>query len=194
MVLIPAASSAGTYDYWQKIDKKGEQDVSMVDSLLGVLNSSVKIEMLVFLVGITAFMALRSPLTPLIVPDARAWRAWLSQDSNHWGMVWHDSAILMPVLFLAMADGVRRSRGIAPTLARLVREGRRPRLRRDRRGDDPAPAAARPAAPGHVQHRRAHRHGPRGAEGDPGRAAAPGTSLRTCARPTSSSPPPGCST
>ncbi|MFJ9981811.1 DUF2079 domain-containing protein [Streptomyces cyaneofuscatus] len=108
MVLIPAASSAGTYDYWQKIDKNGEQDVSMLDSVLGVLNSSTKIEMLVFLVGITAFMALRSPLTLLIIPTL-GWRL-LSQDSNHWGMVWHYSAILMPVLFLAMADGVRRSR------------------------------------------------------------------------------------
>ncbi|MGA5049139.1 DUF2079 domain-containing protein [Streptomyces arboris] len=108
MVLIPAASSAGTYDYWQKIDKNGEQDVSMLDSVLGVLNSADKIEMLVFLVGITAFMALRSPLTLLIVPTL-GWRL-LSQDSNHWGMVWHYSAILMPVLFLAMADGVRRSR------------------------------------------------------------------------------------
>ncbi|WP_324796412.1 DUF2079 domain-containing protein [Streptomyces cyaneofuscatus] len=108
MVLIPAASSAGTYDYWQKIDKNGEQDVSMLDSVLGVLNSSTKIEMLVFLLGITAFMALRSPLTLLIVPTL-GWRL-LSQDSNHWGMVWHYSAILMPVLFLAMADGVRRSR------------------------------------------------------------------------------------
>ncbi|MGW1207082.1 DUF2079 domain-containing protein [Streptomyces cyaneofuscatus] len=108
MVLIPAASSAGTYDYWQKIDKNGEQDVSMLDSVLGVLNSSTKIEMLVFLIGITAFMALRSPLTLLIVPTL-GWRL-LSQDSNHWGMVWHYSAILMPVLFLAMADGVRRSR------------------------------------------------------------------------------------
>ncbi|WP_237327568.1 DUF2079 domain-containing protein [Streptomyces sp. CBMAI 2042] len=108
MVLIPAASSAGTYDYWQKIDKNGEQDVSMLDSVLGVLNSSTKIEMLVFLLGITAFMALRSPLTLLIIPTL-GWRL-LSQDSNHWGMVWHYSAILMPVLFLAMADGVRRSR------------------------------------------------------------------------------------
>ncbi|MFF0566732.1 DUF2079 domain-containing protein [Streptomyces sp. NPDC004041] len=109
VVLIPAASSAGRYDYWTKIDKNGEQDVSMLDSVLGVLDSSVKIEMLVFLIGITAFMALRSPLTLLIVPTL-GWRL-LSQDSNHWGMVWHYSAILMPVLFLALADGVRRSRG-----------------------------------------------------------------------------------
>ncbi|MFC9857337.1 MULTISPECIES: DUF2079 domain-containing protein [unclassified Streptomyces] len=115
-VLIPAASSAGTYDYWTKIDKNGEQDVSLFDSVLGALNSSVKIEMLVFLVGITAFMALRSPLILLILPTV-GWRL-LSQDSHHWGMVWHYSAILMPVLFLAMADGIRRSRASArPWLA-----------------------------------------------------------------------------
>ncbi|MCX4964351.1 DUF2079 domain-containing protein [Streptomyces sp. NBC_00654] len=116
LVLIPAASSEGTYDYWTKIDKNGEQDVSLFDSVLGVLNSSVKIEMLVFLVGITAFMALRSPLILLVVPTL-GWRL-LSQDSHHWGMVWHYSAILMPVVFLAMCDGIRRSRDSArPWLA-----------------------------------------------------------------------------
>ncbi|MGW0782098.1 DUF2079 domain-containing protein [Streptomyces sp. NPDC002913] len=108
LVLIPAASSAGTYDYWKKIEENGGQEVSPLDSVLGVLDSSVKIEMLVFLVGITAFMALRSPLVLLVLPTI-GWRL-LSQDSNHWGMVWHYSAILMPVVFLAMADGIRRSR------------------------------------------------------------------------------------
>ncbi|MFI8434997.1 DUF2079 domain-containing protein [Streptomyces sp. NPDC079020] len=116
LVLIPAASSEGTYDYWTKIDKNGEQDVSLFDSVLGVLNSSVKIEMLVFLVGITAFMALRSPLILLVLPTL-GWRL-LSQDSHHWGMIWHYSAILMPVVFLAMTDGIRRSRDSArPWLA-----------------------------------------------------------------------------
>ncbi|MEV2244848.1 DUF2079 domain-containing protein [Streptomyces sp. NPDC049970] len=109
LVLIPAASSAGTYDYWKKIEENGGERVSLFDSVLGVLDSSVKIEMLVFLVGITAFMALRSPLILLVLPTL-GWRL-LSQDSNHWGMVWHYSAILMPVVFLAMADGIRRSRG-----------------------------------------------------------------------------------
>ncbi|GAA2937771.1 DUF2079 domain-containing protein [Kitasatospora cinereorecta] len=108
LVLIPAASSAGTYDYWKKIDKDGEREVSLLDSVLGALGSSVKVEMLIFLVGITAFMALRSPLLLLVVPTL-GWRL-LSQDANHWGMVWHYSAILMPVVFLAMADGIRRSR------------------------------------------------------------------------------------
>ncbi|WP_406146487.1 DUF2079 domain-containing protein [Streptomyces sp. NBC_01012] len=107
LVLIPAASSAGTYDYWKKIEEDGGQEVSLLHSVLGVFDSSVKIEMLVFLVGITAFMALRSTLVLLVLPTL-GWRL-LSQDSNHWGMVWHYSAILMPVVFLAMADGIRRS-------------------------------------------------------------------------------------
>nr|WP_065847822.1 DUF2079 domain-containing protein [Streptomyces mutomycini] len=108
LVLIPAASSAGSYDYWKKIEENGGKEVPLLDSVLGVFDSSVKLEMLVFLVGITAFMALRSPLILLVLPTL-GWRL-LSQDSNHWGMVWHYSAILMPVVFLAMADGIRRSR------------------------------------------------------------------------------------
>ncbi|WP_328719819.1 DUF2079 domain-containing protein [Streptomyces sp. NBC_00247] len=107
-VLIPAASSAGGYDYWKKIETDGQQHVSTLDVVLGAFDSSVKIEMLVFLFGITAFMSLRSPLALLVLPTL-GWRL-LSQDPNHWGMVWHYSAVLMPVVFLAMADGIRRSR------------------------------------------------------------------------------------
>ncbi|WP_327268513.1 DUF2079 domain-containing protein [Streptomyces sp. NBC_01218] len=107
-VLIPAASSAGGYDYWKKIDTDGRQHVSTLDAALGAFGSPVKIEMLVFLFGITAFMALRSPLVLLVLPTL-GWRL-LSQDENHWGMVWHYSAVLMPMVFLAMADGIRRSR------------------------------------------------------------------------------------
>ncbi|WP_327177564.1 DUF2079 domain-containing protein [Streptomyces sp. NBC_01335] len=107
-VLIPAASSAGSYDYWKKMDTDGQQHVSTLDVVLGAFNSPVKIEMLFFLFGITAFMALRSPLVLLVLPTL-GWRL-LSRDENHWGMVWHYSAVLMPVVFLAMADGIRRSR------------------------------------------------------------------------------------
>ncbi|CAM5687065.1 hypothetical protein SCALM49S_06108 [Streptomyces californicus] len=152
MVLIPAASGAGTYDYWQKIDKNGEQDVSMLDTVLGVLNSLVKIEMLVFLLGITGFLALRSPLTLLIVPTL-GWRL-LWQDSNRWGMVWHYKRD--PHAGALPRAGRRRppQPRFAPPLARLVRQGRRPRRGRDRRRDDPAPAAARSVAPGDLPHRR----------------------------------------
>nr|WP_254705813.1 DUF2079 domain-containing protein [Streptomyces vilmorinianum] len=109
LVLIPAASRVGQYDYWAKIEKSSEgADVSLVDAVLTSLGSGVKWEMLFFLVGITGFLALRSPLMLLVLPTL-GWR-FLSQDPNHWGMIWHYSAILMPVVFLALVDAVRTVR------------------------------------------------------------------------------------
>ncbi|MFF0433211.1 DUF2079 domain-containing protein [Streptomyces sp. NPDC004327] len=109
LVLIPAASKAGQYDYWAKIDKTGEgADVSALDSLVGAFGHAEKWEMLLFLVGITGFLCLRSPLMLLVLPTL-GWR-FLSQDPNHWGMFWHYSAILMPVVFLALVDAVRAVR------------------------------------------------------------------------------------
>ncbi|MEV0000144.1 DUF2079 domain-containing protein [Streptomyces sp. NPDC050848] len=109
LVLIPAASRVGQYDYWAKIEKSNEgADVSFVQVLLGSLGSDVKWEMVFFLVGITGFLALRSPLMLLVLPTL-GWR-FLSQDPNHWGMIWHYSAILMPIVFLALVDAVRAVR------------------------------------------------------------------------------------
>ena len=109
LVLIPTASRVGQYDYWAKIEKSSAgTQVSFTDVLLNSLGSDVKWEMLLFLVGITGFLALRSPLLLLVLPTL-GWR-FLSQDPNHWGMLWHYSAILMPVVFLALVDGVRSVR------------------------------------------------------------------------------------
>ncbi|MFE7411750.1 DUF2079 domain-containing protein [Streptomyces laurentii] len=109
LVLIPAASQAGQYDYWSKIDKTGEgADLSPLDSLLGAFGQGEKWEMLLFLAGITGFLCLRSPLALLVLPTL-GWR-FLSQDPNHWGMLWHYSALLMPVVFLALVDAVRAVR------------------------------------------------------------------------------------
>ncbi|MEU6931754.1 DUF2079 domain-containing protein [Streptomyces sp. NPDC046374] len=109
LVLIPAASKVGQYDYWAKIEKTGEgADVSLLDSVVGAFGPGDKWEMVFFLVGITGFLALRSPLMLLVLPTL-AWR-FLSQDPNHWGMVWHYSALLMPIVFLALVDAVRAVR------------------------------------------------------------------------------------
>ncbi|MFF3317109.1 DUF2079 domain-containing protein [Streptomyces sp. NPDC003035] len=109
LVLIPAASRVGQYDYWAKIEKSSEgADVSFAHAVLSSLGSDVKWEMLFFLVGITGFLALRSPLMLLVLPTL-GWR-FLSQDPNHWGLIWHYSAILMPIVFLALVDAVRAVR------------------------------------------------------------------------------------
>lgn len=109
LVLIPAASRVGQYDYWAKIEKGGDgSQVSFLDSLLGAFQHGEKWEMLLFLVGVTGFLCLRSPLMLLVLPTL-GWR-FLSHDPNHWGMFWHYNAILMPVVFLALVDAVRAVR------------------------------------------------------------------------------------
>ncbi|MFB6631491.1 DUF2079 domain-containing protein [Streptomyces sp. NPDC056362] len=109
LVLIPAASALGQYDYWSKIEKTGEgADTSFGQVVAGALGSGERWEMVFYLLAITGFLALRSPLVLLVLPTL-GWR-FLSQDPNHWGMHWHYSAILMPVVFLALVDGVRAVR------------------------------------------------------------------------------------
>ncbi|TXS11915.1 DUF2079 domain-containing protein [Streptomyces sp. adm13(2018)] len=109
LVLIPAASRVGEYDYWSKIEKTGQgTDTSFVQVVGDALGSGERWQMVFYLLAITGFLALRSPLVLLVLPTL-GWR-FLSQDPNHWGMHWHYSAILMPVVFLALVDGVRAVR------------------------------------------------------------------------------------
>ncbi|MEU2656498.1 DUF2079 domain-containing protein [Streptomyces sp. NPDC007325] len=109
LVLIPAASKLGQYDYWAKIEKTGAgADTSLGQVISSALTSGERWEMVLYLLAITGFLALRSPLVLLVLPTL-GWR-FVSQDANHWGMHWHYSAVLMPVVFLALVDGVRAVR------------------------------------------------------------------------------------
>jgi len=65
-----------------------------------------KIWTLVYLLAITGFLALRSPLLLVAVPTL-AWR-FLAADPAYWGTGRHYSTVLMPILFLALVDAVHR--------------------------------------------------------------------------------------
>jgi uncharacterized membrane protein len=57
----------------------------------------------------------------LVALPTLGWR-FLSDEPYYWGTEWHYSLTLMPIVFLALVDGVVRSRGSAPTwLARYAR-------------------------------------------------------------------------
>ncbi len=77
----------------------------------------------------TAFLATRSPLLILVLPTL-GWR-FLSTNENFWGQSYHYDLVLMPIVFAALIDGVRRARHdswkslrwyarAAPALALLV--------------------------------------------------------------------------
>ncbi|MFI7016206.1 DUF2079 domain-containing protein [Streptomyces sp. NPDC050164] len=98
-VVIPSFNTSGTYDYWNKVSESG----SPVDGL------DTKLRTLAWLlIPTTGLLALRSPLLLVAVPTL-GWR-FLSGDDHYWGTDWHYSAVLMPVVFLALADALTAAR------------------------------------------------------------------------------------
>jgi hypothetical protein len=60
------------------------------------------------LLVVTAFLATQSPLLIVVLPTL-GWR-FLSATENHWGQLYHYDLVLMPIVFVALIDGVRRAR------------------------------------------------------------------------------------
>ena len=98
--LIPAFHGPG-YDPFTHINGEGAVAghipvVTAVHTLLWVL------------VPAGGLLALRSPLLIVTLPTL-GWR-FASHYPENWGTGWHYSAVLMPVVFLALVDAARRSR------------------------------------------------------------------------------------
>lgn len=58
------------------------------------------------MLAVTGFTATISPLTLVAVPTL-LWR-FTANTPNYWGLSWHYSAVLMPMVFLAMVDTLSR--------------------------------------------------------------------------------------
>ncbi|MFF8832603.1 DUF2079 domain-containing protein [Streptomyces sp. NPDC015131] len=97
--VIPAFNTGGGYDYWTKVGD-GPSPLAGADTKLRTLAW--------LLLPTTGLLALRSPLLLAGAPTL-GWR-FLSGDDHYWSTDWHYSAVLMPVLFLALADAADRSR------------------------------------------------------------------------------------
>lgn len=106
-VFIPAFATAG-YGYWDKLDGSA----TPLDGLGTKLTTLAWV-----LLPASGLLALRSPLL-LVAAPTLGWR-FLSGDDHYWSTDWHYSAVLMPVVFLALVDAVdtvRRSGGDRPRL------------------------------------------------------------------------------
>jgi len=99
------------------------------DLPLDVVTSRPQATTVFLLLAVTAFMATQSPLLIMVVPTL-GWR-FLSVNENFWGQLFHYDLVLMPIVFAALIDGVRRARRdswrplslyarAAPALALLV--------------------------------------------------------------------------
>jgi uncharacterized membrane protein len=100
--VIPAMNPAHRYGYADAVAPDGQAPLARL------LTPGEKPATVVALLAPTLFLALRSPLVLLAVPTL-LWRFW-STNHYYWGVGFHYSAVLMPIVFVALVDGLVRLR------------------------------------------------------------------------------------
>ncbi|MFI1182373.1 DUF2079 domain-containing protein [Streptomyces sp. NPDC020799] len=96
-VIIPSFNTGGAYDYWDKL-KGGDGPAPVIP-----LDTAVR-TLLWTLLPTTGLLALRSPVLIVALPTL-GWR-FVSHDDHYWTTDWHYSAVLMPVVFIALTDAL----------------------------------------------------------------------------------------
>jgi uncharacterized membrane protein len=102
-VILPGLNPGGEYDYAERLI-----------GLASILTPATKWVTALMLVTTAGVVGVRSPLFLLVVPTL-AWR-FAGDVEQYWGWEWHYNAVLMPVVFAALLDGLRRRR-VADTRA-----------------------------------------------------------------------------
>ncbi|MFF4158449.1 DUF2079 domain-containing protein [Streptomyces sp. NPDC001678] len=101
-VIIPGFNNSGSYDYWNKLSGDGGPAPTIP------LDTAVR-TLLWILLPTTGLLALRSPVLLVALPTL-GWR-FASHDDHYWGTDWHYSAVLMPIVFIALTDALTTTRG-----------------------------------------------------------------------------------
>ncbi|MFJ6000876.1 DUF2079 domain-containing protein [Arthrobacter sp. NPDC092385] len=102
-LILPALNSGGQYDYSDRIDV-GAMIADPAGAVVDLVSGTAKHETLLLLLLAGGILFLRSSLSLVLLPTL-LWR-FASGQGGYWGPEWHYSAVLMPVLFLALLDGV----------------------------------------------------------------------------------------
>jgi len=132
-VLIPHFAAAGGTSRLSELSAQSGAGDSLLHRILSlplnVVQSEPKATTVLLLLGVTAGLAMRSPLVIMVLPTL-GWR-FLSSNEFFWGQLFHYDVVLMPIVFAALIDGAVRARRdgwrlvrwyarAAPTLALLV--------------------------------------------------------------------------
>ncbi|QAY73553.1 DUF2079 domain-containing protein [Agromyces protaetiae] len=100
-VVLPALNPDGAWAY------AGNADPGGVFSDPAALFHPQKGVTLTLLLVITGGLLVISPISVVLLPTL-AWR-FLSTNEGYWGPTWHYSAVLIPIAFLALLDGIDRA-------------------------------------------------------------------------------------
>ena len=101
-LVLPAVNAKGVWDYQSQLPWSTLTDPAAVLRHLFTPGEKIHTALLVFAVG--GLVALRSPIALVTLPTF-GWR-FLSDVPAYWGTDWHYSAILMPIVTVAMLDAV----------------------------------------------------------------------------------------
>ncbi len=99
-VLMPSIAPDGSYTHAGSLG--GERGI--LPTLFDEVDR--KVATVVLTVAITGLAALFSPWLLLVLPTF-AWR-FAGDNAYYWGTEWHYSLVLMPIVFVAMIDGMKR--------------------------------------------------------------------------------------
>lgn len=109
-VILPALNPSHRWGYSDSLSLGVTDPAKLFDP--------AKISTMLLLVAVMAIIGLRSPIALLLIPTL-AWR-FISTNEGYWKPDWHYSAVLMPIAFLALIDGIRLARtSTHPGVARL---------------------------------------------------------------------------
>ncbi|MFF2950537.1 DUF2079 domain-containing protein [Kitasatospora sp. NPDC057965] len=140
LVVLPSFNPGGDFAYWGQLG--AGKAVGAPWELAGRLVWPPLKWLLLGLAAATAgFLGLRSPLALLCVPTV-GWRL-IADNPHYWGVGYHYSAVLMPLLIAALVDALERTGAFA----------RRPGAS----GPAPSDGPPAPVAPGGAAVRRARR-------------------------------------
>ncbi|MGB3770702.1 MAG: DUF2079 domain-containing protein [Rhodococcus sp. (in: high G+C Gram-positive bacteria)] len=117
-VIVPMLSPDSEYDQGSKLPPLAE---GIADTTHGLVSGDSRAAVILLLLAITGFAALRSPLTLVAAPTV-AWR-FLSDNTNFWKPIFHYNAILMPILLAALIDALvrgRRDMHLSPRAERVI--------------------------------------------------------------------------
>ena len=132
-VLIPHFAAEAGSSRLSELSSQSRAGDSLLHRILSlpvnVAQSEPKATTVLLLLGVTAFLAMRSPVLIMVLPTL-GWR-FLSTNQFFWGQSFHYDVVLMPIVFVALIDGAMRARRdgwrlvrcyahAAPTLALLV--------------------------------------------------------------------------
>ena len=112
-VLIPDFSASGRYTYSGSITSA--LSGGLPHAVVHFVTPEAKQTTVLLMLAITGFLALRSPITLLVVPTL-AWR-FISTDPAYWGTSDQYSAVLMPIVFAGLVDALIRLRAVRHPLS-----------------------------------------------------------------------------